>query len=213
MLNIIYIHICCINNYKEVLLKLLTYIKESGLYNDIEEIRCCVLGELDESIIKDKMKLWAYSDDISLYEQFTINTIHKDCITEEMNVLYLHTKGVTRLNNVCVESWVDYMCYFNIHHYKKCIELLKTNDTVGVNLQDKSGEQLHYAGNFWWSKSEYIKKLGICPIKNYNAPEFWLTRDKIGKYTSLWHSNCPHYVNVYPSEYYVNKPIIPYTFG
>ena len=213
MKNIIYIHICCINHYKEVLTTLLTYINKSRLYDAVEEIRCCVLGDFDESLIQNKMKLWAWSKDISLYELFTINTIHKDCMNEEMNVLYLHTKGITNQKNKAVESWVDYMCYFNIIKHETCIELLKTNDTVGVNLQDKPNEQLHYAGNFWWANSRHIKKLSLCQNTHYNDPEFWLTRDRIGKHLSLWHSNWPHYFYVYPPENYINRPIRPYSIG
>jgi len=211
MKTIIYIHICCINNYKELVLEHLEKIKESGLYDVVDEIRFCVLGQIDETLIKDKIKLWAYSNDNSLYEKFTINTIRNDCMKEDMNVLYLHTKGVTKPNNKMVKSWVDYLCYFNIGQYKKCLELLETNDTVGVNLQDIHWQQLHYSGNFWWSKSQYIKKLGVCPNQHYNDPEFWLTKDRVGKYISLWHSNCPHYSAIYPPENYVNKPIHPYT--
>jgi hypothetical protein len=78
-------------------------------------------------------------------------------------------------------------------------------DAVGVNLQDES--RLHYAGNFWWSKSEYIKKLGI-PIQiEYNSPEFWLTKTKIGNYLSLWNSNINHYEQRYTEDNYLDKNI------
>lgn len=205
----IYIHVCCINNYKDVFTYLINYIKKSGLYDEVKEIRCCILGEYDESIFIDKkITIHAVSNDINLYEVFTINRLYEDCKKEQFNVLYLHTKGVSKPTNVFVKSWVDYMCYFNINHYKKCIELLEENDSVGVNLKDEG--VCHYAGNFWWSKSEYINKLDECKYTCYNSPEFWLTEQKIGKYIGLWYTNCPFYSEHYYKDQYENKEIIPY---
>lgn len=213
----IYIHICCINNYKDIFNSLIHCIKNSGLYDIIKEIRCCILGDYDKSIFNNdsKIVILKKSNDIYLYEAFTINKIHEDAILEDFYVLYMHTKGVTRSDNICVKSWVDYLCYFNIYKYETCVKLLndENTDTVGVNLQDKINENVHYAGNFWWTKSRYLRRLSSLRLVNYNDPEFWLTKDKIGKYVGLWHSNCLHYSEIYEDYKYKNKEIIPYTFN
>ena len=209
----IYIHLASINNYKDVFNNLLVYIKKSGLYDIVSEIRCCTLGEYDINIFSDpKIILRFSSQDLSLYESITINKLLEDSKKEDFYCLYLHTKGVTKPGHIFVESWVEYMCHFNINCYAQCIDLLKTCDTVGVNLQDRENEKCHYPGNFWWSKSKYIKKKSVCTNDYYYNPEFWLTKDKNGKYTSLWHSNCGHYGELYEKEKYVGKPITPYTF-
>jgi len=209
--NMIYIHVCCINNYKEVFNNLIYCIKDSGLYDSISEIRCCILGDYDIELFKDeKIKIHKTSNHLSLYEVFTINKIHEDCKNEDMNVLYLHTKGITRNNDMNVNGWIDYMIYFDIYNYKKCLELLLDNDTVGVNLNEHP--VFHYSGNFWWSKSSYIKKLNTCIYESYNSPEFWLTCNKNGKYVGLWKSNVNHYNVCYQKENYENKIIIPYNY-
>lgn len=211
----IYIHVCCLNNYRDVFRHLIDCIKESGLYEIINEIRCCVLGDYDVSLFNDiKIKIIAISSDISLYEAFTINNLHNQCLLSDSNckVLYLHTKGITKPDNLNIKTWIQYMCYFNIYQFKKCLELLDSNDTVGVNLQDKPNEECHYAGNFWWSTSSYLKNLQKCQNVNYNDPEFWLTKNKIGKYASLWHSHCFHYSELYPKENYENKPFEIYYY-
>jgi len=199
-MNIIYIHVCAINTYKEVFLYLIQCIKESGLYNEIQEIRCCILGEFDYSIFKDeKIKIRATSSDISLYEVFTLNYLHEDCKQENMNVLYLHTKGI-KYPHVNTQSWVEYMCYFNIYQYKKCLEILCDHDTAGVNLH--TFDVVHYSGNFWWATSNYIRTLEPCKYTQYNSPEFWLTEKNKGKYFCLWQSNVNHYRTLYPLELY-----------
>ena len=116
-MNIIYIHVCCINNYQQIFEYLMYCIKASGLYNNIQEIRCCILGNYNPGLFKDeKIKIHAVSPTIELYEIFTINQLYEDCKHENMNVLYLHTKGVTKPYNINVKSWVDYLCYFNIFY-------------------------------------------------------------------------------------------------
>lgn len=210
----IYIHVCCINNYKEIFNNIITKIKESGLYDVVGEIRCGILGEYDETIFQDpKIVIRDSSLDLKLYECFTVNLIHEDSKQEDFNVLYMHTKGVTHQDSKPVKDWVNYLCYFNIYQYKMCIDFLKENDTVGVNLQDRPGELCHYAGNFWWSKSNYIQKLDCCINKSYNSSEYWLTENKQGIYVGLWHSKCPHYNEEYPESLYVDKPFTHYFMG
>lgn len=203
--NYIYIHICCLNNYVEVVNNLLEYIKKSGLYDEIKEIRCGILGicDMTNPMFQDpKIIIRGTSPNIKLYESFTINMLREDAINqnenEEFNALYLHSKGITK-NNICINDWVNYMCYFNITQYKKCIELLNDNDTVGVNLQYSP---LHYSGNFWWVKSSYLKKLPLCTTNTYNSPEFWLTELECGKYINLYTSNVNHYHQRYLEEQY-----------
>ena len=52
----VYIHICILNDWLEVLTNLITNIKTSGLYNVVDKIRCFVLGNLDNTpeILIDK---------------------------------------------------------------------------------------------------------------------------------------------------------------
>ena len=163
-MNVVYIHVCCLHNYVEVFQALIRSIKQSGLYDVVDEIRCCVLGRMDVRVFQGdpKIRIHASSPDVSLYEVFTLNTLHQDCKYEEMNVLYLHTKGITKSDNLNVKCWVQYMCFFLIHKHKQCLELLKENDSVGVNLHDDP--VLHYSGNFWWATSAHIKKLNPCPF-------------------------------------------------
>ena len=212
MNNYIYFHICCINNWKDIFNKLMENIKKSRLYDNIKEIRCNILTkDNDLSFFSDpKIKIIGTSSNYNLYENSTINLLYEHSYQEDFNVLYIHTKGVTHKGSVNVADWVNYLTYFNIYKYDICLEELKTNDTVGVNLQELP--ELHYSGNFWWSKSQYIRKLEKCQNKQYCSPEFWLTEKKIGNYVSLWLSNINHYNQRYMDENYINK-INKYTYN
>jgi hypothetical protein len=204
---VVYIHVCCLFNYVEVFRSLIQCIHQSGLYDAVDEIRCCVLGHVDVGVFQTlmqahpKIKIHASSPDVSLHEVFTINTLHEDCKHESMNVLYLHTKGITKSANVNVKCWVQYMCFFLIDKYKECFELLKVHDTVGVNLHDDP--VLHYSGNFWWATSAHIKNLSPCSRSSYYSPEFWLTEKRIGKHHCMWESNVDHYHQPYALHLYI----------
>ena len=49
------------------------------------------------------------------------------------------------------------MEYFLFNKSNDAINKLKTNDAVGVAFEKIPTN--HFSGNFWWSKSEYIKTL------------------------------------------------------
>ena len=205
----IYIHICCVNNWKQVFDTLMHDIKQSGLYHKVHEIRCNILTENNENLsyIKDdKIKIIGTSNNLGLFETSTLKLLYEHSFIEDFNVLYLHTKGVRHNNtNINITDWTKYLSYFNIYKHDICISELSNYDAVGVNLQDES--RFHYAGNFWWSKTHYIKKLSL-PIQiEYSSPELWLTKSKIGNYLSLWHSNVNHYEQRYTEDNYVDKNI------
>lgn len=204
----IYIHICCINNWKNTFLNLYLNIKNSGLYNIIKGIKCNILSanKLDvlffNNLNDSKIEVIGIDNDLNLYETPTINLLYDHALSEDFYVLYIHTKGVKHNDtNRNVTDWINYLTYFNIQKYDTCIKSLLEYDTVGVNLNTYNCPT-HYSGNFWWSKSEYIKKLEKCIYNNYNSPEFWLTEKKIGKYLSLWNSNIDHYNERYAEHNY-----------
>ena len=210
-MNLIYFHICCINNWRDIVQKLFNKIHESGLYNKIDEIRCVVLGkDYDETMFQDpKIKIIYKSDDTSLYEFKIMELIYDDSQKEDFNVLYIHSKGISDVRKEAqvqanIRDWVDMMIYYLIDKHEKCLEKLQEYDAVGVNL---ISDPVHFSGNFWWSKAGHIKTLGPIIDRSYNGPEFYITSKADGKYFSLWNSNVWHYGTPYPPEKYVGQII------
>jgi hypothetical protein len=199
-------------------------IYASGLYDAVDEIRCVILGPITNMeimerripFLKDpKVRVIHISRSLKMREVFTINCIWNDAQTEDFNVLYLHSKGVTHNGtNPNVKDWVQLLLHFNVHRYDECLEQLKTCDTVGINL--RRTPEIHYSGNFWWSKSSYIKTLDRCIDHSYNAPEFWITDSDKGRFVSLWNSvtivdsrsvnKFSHYKKRYQPYLYDTKP-------
>ena len=208
----IYIHVCCINNWKEVFNQIYANIHSSGLYKIVTAIKCNILTTNDQDFLffkdinDDKIEILGIHNDLNLYETPTINMIHDHSLKEEFYVLYLHTKGVRHNNtNINVIDWINFLIYFNIERYESCVRNLMNYDAVGVNLHRGDDKvPTHYSGNFWWSKSGYIRKLEKCVYNHYTAPEMWIAEKNIGKYLCLWKSNVNHYDDRY-EEYNYTK--------
>lgn len=209
----IYIHICCINNWKEVLDLLSFKIRDSGLYEIVCKIKCCVLGDFSSniSLFRDpKVEVIGISEDLGKYEPYTLNKLYEDACRCDgpFYVLYLHTKGVSHNGmNPNVIDWVNYLCYMNIYQYEKCLDVLSAGfSTVGVNLHETP--VLHYSGNFWWATSTHIAKNGPCEFKIYQSPEFWITEKRIGEHACLGDSGVNHYHQPFQPSKYIRKDIV-----
>ncbi len=92
-------------------------------------------------------------------------------------ILYLHTKGASKLNNVLydnIKSWRELMNYFNIEKVKNVFKLFEKTEynTYGVLFCSLKKINM-YGGNFWWAKANYLKTLNLSNIqKNRNNAEW-----------------------------------------
>ena len=207
---IIVIHVAILDGYKERLLNFINLINRSGLITITKNIYICSVGNYNEIDLNDlmldnkKIILKHVSNDISVYELYTLQFLYeyaKELREEDCNILYLHTKGVGRENNECIEDWIKYLCYFNIIKWKDCINYLLEYKTCGIDLRDFVS--LHYSGNFWWAKASHIRTL-IEPIKftfkdypnslnsERHNQEFWVCYDKnLKNHKSMWDCGIP----------------------
>lgn len=133
------------------------------------------------------------------WEMRTIRTLWQDAIahhntsTEAYPILYIHSKGALTENH-CTHLWREYMQAFLIEDYRNCMDTLMWHgyDTCGVDLNPFGG--LHYSGNFWWARSDYIAALPDPQASRdrwAGEPrmwsEYWLCHLP-GKHKGLWHS-------------------------
>lgn len=175
----IFIHICMIENWKEIFEDQIKTIKKSGLYDRCEKIHLGILGNNIQNIPFDKkFNILYYDSRTTLFEIHTINHIKTYCdnLDYEIYILYIHTKGVRKAgNNSVIQSWRKMMEYFLIEQYKICIDNLNIYDTLGNNVVNmycynkdeiaiNNKHTLHYSGNFWWSKKSYIDKLNYLQL-------------------------------------------------
>ena len=160
----IFIHIALLNGWFEKVHKYILLITSSGLFNIVNHIYLCFVGEGNIDIsnftddIRKKIIIKRVSNNLTDYELPTQKLLYDFCSSNsDSYILYIHTKGVGKELNLCIEDWVDYMLYFLIEKYTDVFKILLTNSTAGVDLRNEP--ILHYSGNFWWAKSSYISRL------------------------------------------------------
>lgn len=81
---------------------------------------------------------------------------------EGWNVLYFHPKGFSHPpTEEMSHNWRNCMNHYLIGNWEICIESLKVADMAGCHWKKDQvdGTQCLWAGNFYWSKSEFLNTL------------------------------------------------------
>jgi len=200
-----------------------TKIIYSGLYNDVKQIYCFLTGEKHSvAVIKSyietlpkKFKIEAVGVDDMSYERFTLNKI-KGIVGDNDRFLYIHSKGVSRVQENSIASehiylWRNYMEYYMIANYRKCLEKLQTHDIVGVAYKNVQIGP-HFSGNFWWSTGKYFKDLAAIHTigSYYNDPESYIFKGSPKPYMldgdAIDNNKCLYANPMYPRDF-VDKEI------
>jgi hypothetical protein len=172
MKNDIFWHVCGINNYIDVTQEQWHAIASSGLIDKIDKIYLTYLGK-DRAEIQwlldkhPKITLQNFHEDIKHYERLCLMSLLDYSKNTEANILYIHAKGVSRPDNPHIQDWRRMMEHFLIHRHERCLELIKDYDALGILVCNSgNGERItnenhkfHFSGNFWWSKTSYLRNL------------------------------------------------------
>jgi len=204
------IHICQTGDWRRSLQILTDSLYSSGLFEVTEQIDLCVVSdaEMDTSISIPK-STYHFMGPSNLYERPSLlylqNLAKQD--TEDVYYWYLHTKGLRWFgtkNESNILDWIRIMLYWNVLLWKKAVSTLEHGyDTYGANaVIDSLKYPNHYSGNFWWSKSSYLKKLPSTIGPNYNDPEYWLLQLSPNVF-------CPYESKV--NQYDVSHPLESYS--
>lgn len=221
--NNIFWHICQMNNWKNVVEDQYATIINSKLINVIDKIFINFTGTDHKEInfLKDKepkIEIINFTTKYNDYERPCLHKMLEWSQVNKSNILYIHTKGVSRPKNHNVWLWRKMLEKWLIFEHTECINLLFDNDVVGVNFLDSglkyqkiSNENhcVHFSGNFWWSKTEYIKTLPKIreDISDLSANrQHWLCERWIMvhypniKYHEIFSTKYKHFYNMSPPK-------------
>jgi hypothetical protein len=163
-------------------------LMQSGLYEASTAIHVVIVGDTSQKdrlvdyifSRHDKYDIFYTSSNLHDYEWPALCDMHDAANDVDMNCFYIHTKGASNCRpdvpvkiQENIRRWRDLMCYCTIGKFLECQYLLDSgHNTVGPLF--KFGR--HYAGNFWWTKSEHLKTLPY-PEGNRMQAESWVTQD------------------------------------
>ncbi len=133
------------------------------------------------------------------WEQETLQVLHQDAKNlQPFSAFYAHTKGAafpTNINN----SWREDMLQHNIGKWRKASSLLNQYDAVGIYWMEHLN---FFAGNFFWSNSEFLANLPECGTENRHLAESWIrsgeTRPNIYDLFPGFPSAHPRMINLLP---------------
>ena len=204
--NVCFIHALAIKNWEEILKRQFERLMLSGLYGELDAIFLTIATSDPENFkvptfISELQKVqYLLSGDVEQGERLALNWMHQFCVesTQDSNILYFHTKGVTKFGTYFqtnIEDWVNLMETFVIDDYRTCLDYLKTVDTCGINYLEEPVP--HFSGNFWWAKGSYIKQLNPNIGEDYRDVEWWVLSGDNVKFCCLFHSQINHYLQSY----------------
>lgn len=137
------------------------------------------------------------------YEYTTTYYMQEQCYNtdEEFYLLYIHHKGnFTRTRgNV---NWRHYMQYWNIEKWRDCVQKLDEGyDMCGASYL--MIDTPYYAGNFYWARSEYIRRCQrlFKPTENDFQTQFG-HKHSLRFDLEIWHgSGKPKWFDLHPGEH------------
>lgn len=176
-------HVCMINHWKNIVKDQVKLILDSGLYERTDKILVgCVGKDVDDlrDLLPEKFEIRFHDENIQLYEIPTLQLLQDACVEDDFLLWYIHTKGAySETKKSTVYLWRKIMEYFVIEKHEQCYQVMDRCDACGIDLRHLavhfhnaySGHFWVFIGNFWWSKSQYIRKLP-------NITQFWLDNMK-----------------------------------
>lgn len=180
----IFMHLNDLPGAHELMSEQLSRLSEHELLETAETVFMCTNGnELNfydaQNVMSEyrNVRFIHTSNRTDLWEFPTLDLVKRNCeaADEEYNIFYFHLKGLSRLGDNRVTDWRRFMEYWMIDHWRDCVDKLESGyDLVGTNIIEQPW--LHSSGNFWWSKSSYIKTLdALVSPENYS----WGTPSKL----------------------------------
>lgn len=181
-------HILCINDWQKLVEEQISQLKDSGLYDKTDKlfISCVIKNNSDKELILKlcgkKSEIISINTSLRCYEFPALDFILKKAKNENFKIYYFHTKGITANGQKRINSnaWRNMMQYFIFYKYPTALKILEKYDTYGSLyscFKTETKRHAYYSGNFWWSKSSYIRNLDYIPQQeraNRYLAENWI---------------------------------------
>ncbi|MCH4100455.1 MAG: hypothetical protein LKF06_07655 [Prevotella sp.] len=178
-------HIYCDTGWEKLVSLQMSHLKASGLFFRTKRffVSCITVHPGDIEKLKmiipdDRLQIISVSSDAHLYEYPALDYIKRKCDAGDCYFYYFHTKGISyhasrksdyhfkkfKRNE---EAWRNLMEYFLMDKWEVAVNVLNEGyDTYGSyryppQYPHQPGHFYMYAGNFWWVRSEYVRKLQV----------------------------------------------------
>lgn len=200
----IFYHILQVGDWEKIYCEQMARLQESGLLQVADRFHIGINGDKPLPFTFSRDHTISRNNNIRL-EYETLKHLYDFCVeNDDYRVLYFNALGVNwsekdwynnkvpvpngyLLYGVIGENkvlWRKYLEYFNIDNWQTCVKELNNYDCVGAELlnygtiNNEEHNLLHFSGNFWWTKSDYVRKLNPNFMLEYKYDryncEFWI---------------------------------------
>lgn len=186
-------HLWLTNHFQEVIIEQLQCLMDSGLYDASENIYVGLLGDNQSFRVANKLFesypkiiISEYSTDSNLYEFQTLNILKQHVHTNKENyyVYYIHGKGLSfakGMNDAGFNGgnlWRQWMNEYTINRWRDNVKMLDFGyEVCGTQIRPKREWRMHFSGNYFFAKSEYVrilKPVFALNIRDRFESEFWI---------------------------------------
>ena len=223
-------HVYCDTNWQDMVTEQIKALKASGLLEQTAKLYVNCIGqpqdieELRRIICSDKMELIAVVQDSRQYEYPALKFLHEKSQQEDALFYYFHTKGISyqalkvkdkrfKRFKRNIEAWRNMMEYFLFDKWRVAVNVLTYGnyDTYGCyRLPPPPAAYYLYAGNFWWSRSSYLRRLPIFTPSQFSVERFsaetWLYKAKPHDFSAFDTMADLYYVYIPPVLYHDAEP-------
>lgn len=134
------------------------------------------IGRLLEDADLPAPERWAEADEG--WEQVTLGEVHADVhrIPAEFAVMYAHAKGAANPSPLNA-AWRRSLTRHVVCGWEECAGLLADgHDTAGCHwVTAHKSTTAFYAGNFWWARASYLRRLPPPPCESRWQAETWVS--------------------------------------
>lgn len=209
--------------WSSIFLEQMKCVEDSGLSQHLDGMKITCIGQDDErirmflslcksynipmelTIVKnpfdnDRDMLYNRNTNKSCTEDITLQRIWRDCQSEDMKVLYFHSKGSTSYStNVNPDNivkhkqyfyWRSFMNWAVLRNWQFCENALERYDIAGGDFHEEPSP--HFCGNFWWATSNHIRHLPDPTIKKpwydlqQRTNDAWIKQAPVRMYDEMW---------------------------
>jgi hypothetical protein len=159
---------------QDILTRQFALLKESGLLDACSGLFVGLVGTsvtsaLNEILAHPKTKI--VNRAASGNEEVTTARLKEfaDEAKVPCKLLYMHARGITKdphsREGLASDDWTKMLEFFNLARWKNAVDVLNDHYTAGCEMWSHAhrtrpgGFSFHYAGNFWWARSDYVKRL------------------------------------------------------
>lgn len=142
-------------------------MKHSGLLERLDKVFYATIGSGGATYDIPDSKFTHLSHREHGEEMHTLHMLYEFChANPKAKVLYFHDKGSFHHTYFNAKFCSVLNCFVLNPH---CIDALDTHDTCGWRISPIP--RIHYSGNFWWARCQYVKSL-IDPMSPVNNQTF-----------------------------------------